>query len=258
VSIIGPNSVGGYGSLQRQYQRNNQQISQSLERLSTGKRINRASDDPSGFVLAESLRGDLVELRAESKVADAQRLRSHQKESALSHIQKVLTHLRGSLGTAADGQNTPTQSRAIQQEIDASLDAIDQIAGRVDGVAGSEALSALREGGEFNVIDGDVAAATELLEEKLSSLSNARAAIGAYERAHLDTFQRIREDQIVITTEALSQTEDADFAEEASNLIRSQILTQASLAAIVFSANEQYNLIESLLEGIGKRFNAAS
>ena len=42
-------------------------VDQALERLSTGKRINRASDDPSGFVSAEGFRSELVRLQAELK-----------------------------------------------------------------------------------------------------------------------------------------------------------------------------------------------
>ncbi len=236
----------------QQHQRSGQQVSKSLERLSTGKRINRPSDDPSRFIVAQSLHGDLVELHAESRASDAERLDIRQQQSALTQVQRTLNDVRGNLVAAADGFNSPAQNRAIQQEIDASLDAIDQIAGRVQGVSDSDALSELRQGGNANVVDGDVAAATELVDSKLSNLSRSRTAIGAYERTQLDTFDRLREDQIVITTEALSQVEDADFVEEATNLVQGQILSEASLKALAFSTREQIEQMEALLEGLTK------
>lgn len=249
MSAISPNSYAQSGRLVQLYRDSTDLVSRSLERLSTGKRINRASDDPAGFVAAEGLRGDLVELHAESKVASASRFRVRQRESALSQIQNVLNDVRGNLVTAADGLNSEAQSRALQIEIDASLDAIDQIASNVEGVDGSASLNELREGRSANVIDGDVASATTLVDGKLSAISSARASIGAYERTQ-DAFDRIREDQIVITAQTLSQIEDADFVSEASNLVQGQILSKAALAAIAFSSREQIELIETLLESL--------
>lgn len=249
MSTINPNSFGNSGRLLQQVDRNGDKVSRALERLSTGKRINRASDDPAGFVAAEGLRGDLVELRAEHKTANASKFRVRQRESALGQVQNVLNDVRGNLVTAADGLNSDAQKFALQLEIDASLDAIDQIASTVEGVANSADLSALRQGGSANVVDGDVATATELVDQKLQSLSSARAAIGAYERTQ-DAFDRIREDQIVITAETLSQLEDADFATEAANLVQGQILSRAALMALEFSNREQAEIIESLLKGL--------
>lgn len=252
MSIISPNSSARTGQMITQYQRNTKKVSTALEHLSTGKRINRASDDPAGYIGAEQLRGDLVVMEAESRVSYAQRFKVHQRQSALGEIQNVLNSVRGSLVSAADGSNSKAQSQAIQTEINAALDAIDLIAEGVEGVAGSSALSALREGGGADVLNGDISAAAELVDAKLSSLSRARAAEGAYEKYQIDVFDQLREDQIVITTEALSQLEDTDFAEEASNLVSGQILTEATLAAMAFSRREQIQLMEILLKGINR------
>lgn len=249
LSTIGANTFSRSGKLLQLYQRSTDQVSQSLERLSTGKRINRASDDPSGFIAAEGLRGDLVELRAQSKVASAGKFRVRQQQSALGEIQSVLNNVRGNLVSAADGLNSEAQTRALQLEIDASLDAIDQIANYAEGVDGSASLSDLREGGKANVVDGDISAATELIDAKISAISTARAASGAYERTN-DALDRLREDQIVITAQTLSQIEDANFAEEVTNLVQGQILSEAAIAALAFSTRGQAELLDMLLEGL--------
>lgn len=250
MSAISTQSLGRTNAFVRQIERTNQQVSTSLERLSTGKRINRASDDPSGFVVAEGLRGDLVELRAESRSSQAERSNLHQTQSKLAAIQGIATDIRGKLVTAGDGLITASQRQAIQQEIDASLDAIDRVADGSSRVSDPGSLGALRTGRVANVVDGDIEFAATLVESKTSSLNRTRAALAAYERTQLDTFDRIREDQIVITTEALSQVEDADFAQESANFVQGQILSRAAAEALTFSTNELKEQLESLLDGI--------
>ena len=243
---IGNNFAASTQRLLQKHERNHDLIQQSIERLSTGKRINRPSDDPAQFILAEDLRGDLVELQAESRAASGNRLQSRQRESALSQIQNQLNRVRGNVVAAADGFNSPEQSRALQQEIDASLDAIDRISAGVEGVANSATLESLRENGSANVLDGDLAEAAELVDQQLESINQSRAAIGAYQRAE-EAFQRFREDQIIISTEALSQIEDTDYVDESTNLVKGKILTKAAIAALSFTTREQVNPFEQLL-----------
>ena len=88
------------------------------------------------------------------------------------------------------------------------------------------------------------------MDGKLDTLTRSRAANAAYERAHLDTFDRLREDQIVITTEALSQVEDADYVSETANLVEGQILSKAAIQALAFSNREQVEQIEELIDSL--------
>jgi flagellin len=246
---IGNNFAASTQRLLQQHEKSHDLVQQSVERLSTGKRINRASDDPAQFIVAEHLRGELVDLQAESRAVGGNRLQSRQQESALSQIQNVLNHVRGNLVAAADGFNSPEQSRALQLEIDASLDAIDRVSEGVEGVANSEALESLRQNGTASVLNGDVAAAADVVEQKLQSINQSRAAIGAYQRTE-DAFQRFREDQIIITTEALSQIEDTDYVEESTNLVKGKILSEAAIAALAFTTREQVQQLEELLGGL--------
>ena len=236
--------------LLNQVQQNNDRVAKSLERLSTGKRINRPKDDPTGFVAAEELRGELFVLRSGSRAESGKRLQIRQRESSLSHVQTVLTSVRGTLVSAADGTLTSQEKTAVQQEIDAALDAIDLIATNATGVADSTALAELREGGSSNVVDGDVAAAALLVDGKLNALSRQRAATGAYDRNHFEVFERLREDQIAITAEALSQIEDTDFASESAEFVQGRILSDASMIALAFSQREQAEQLEEILDGL--------
>lgn len=250
MTRITPNSPGVSNTLLNQHRRNTEQVADSIERLSTGKRINRPSDDPAGFVAAENLKGDIIDLQAESRAAKTNRFRVRQRESALSEIQRTLNRVRGKLVSAADSFNTPAQQSAIQSEIDASLDAVDLVASRVEGVRDSSDLKELRAGGTANVIDGNIAAAADLVEGKLEAISSSRAAAGAYLKND-DIFEQLRSDQIVISKEALSHIEDTDFAQETSRLVEGQILSEASIQALAYANRESIEQIEELLEDLG-------
>ncbi|HEX4415050.1 MAG TPA: hypothetical protein VH107_15545, partial [Lacipirellulaceae bacterium] len=79
-------SVGLSGSDQRyvqSFQRNSDRTQTSIERLSTGKRINHPDDDPPGFVAAEGLRGELIDINAKLKGLQSQKIQSETKQSGL-------------------------------------------------------------------------------------------------------------------------------------------------------------------------------
>ncbi len=144
MMISGTSLAASTKLFQNSYARNSERVNSALEQLSTGKRINRPSDDPSGFVAAEEIRGELIDLHSADKIDASRRIQISFQESALSNIQGVLIDVRGELVTAADGALNTRQRKDIQNGIDSSLDAIDLIAGRVEGVAGSEKLEPLR------------------------------------------------------------------------------------------------------------------
>lgn len=101
----------------------------SLERLATGVRINRASDDPSGLVISERLRAQVSSLRQSVRNAeDAGNLIST-GESALQEIANLLSQVRESAVFAAnDGVASADEIAAEQATVDSALVAIDQIA----------------------------------------------------------------------------------------------------------------------------------
>jgi flagellin-like hook-associated protein FlgL len=92
--------------------------------------------------------------------------------------------------------------------------------------------------------------AAQLVDDQSQSVSNQRVELAANERANLDTFQQLTEDQIAITASALSSVEDTDFAAEASNLIQSQVLSQSAMAAIAYNNRQNVNQLTQLLDAI--------
>ncbi len=226
--------------------RTNEGLGRATERLATGKRINRGSDDPAGLIGAEQLRGDLVDLRAQTRVNSALQLQTNVQQRGRQIASDVLIEVRGLIVEAGNLSSSGEQRQAIQQQIDSSLDALDAL-GPITGFAIPTELGALRTGGSNNVVAGGAAEAIEVLDEQLSTIHQASAAAGAYQKYTLDVNQRLAEDKAVETARALSLQEDADFAQETSNLVKYQILNEASIKTIALSQNLQREGITLLL-----------
>jgi flagellin len=222
------------------YQRNNDRTQTSLERLSTGKRINHPKDDPSGFVAAEGLRQDLADLKQKLKGIATDRAESHIQQSGLADIKNALTELRGRLDSTTDGLLTADQRATLEDEIDTTVDAINRIAKLTDNTGSAS----LNTNGASLASDPNAA---QLVDDKSQAVTNQQVALAVNERANLDTFQNLYQDQIVITSEALSQIEDTDFAAESANLVQSQVMSQSSMAALAYSSRQLADQIKSLL-----------
>ena len=101
----------------------------SLERLSTGFKINSGKDDPAGLIASEMLRSDVTGIRVAIKNTERANMMIATADSALNEVTNLLNDIRGLITEAA---NTGAMSRemieANQLQIDASLDAIDRIA----------------------------------------------------------------------------------------------------------------------------------
>ncbi len=252
MPITAAPSAGQSQFLRNQVAKNNAQTGKSLERLSTGKRINRPSDDPAGFIAAEQLRGELIDIRAELKGYDNQRFSLSEQGSRLATLQEELIEVRAAVVEASDGLLSDDQRVALQEEIDAAFDTLGSLQATVDETLVTE----LSSGGEANLVNGDTSQAAVLVEAEQASVSRQRAAVGAQQQ-QLDVYEQIAQDKEVIVTEALSQIEDADFAEETANLATAQLLTQAAQTALVYSQQTHADMIGDLLDRVVTDFTEA-
>ena len=124
---------------------NDRNLGKSLERLSTGLRINRGADDPSGLVISEQLRGQLRALnQSVTNSQNASNLISI-ADAALQEVSNLLVGLQNSIVFALNtGGSSPAQVAAEQDAVDQAVAAIDRIAattrfsdrGLLNGTAG--------------------------------------------------------------------------------------------------------------------------
>src|SRR5688500_2473936 len=109
--------------------RNNADLQQALDRLSTGLRINSGKDDPAGLIASENLRRDIT--ASEKAISNTERANQliSTADSALGQISGLLNDIRGLVTEAAnEGVLSAEQIAANQLQVDSSLEAIDRIA----------------------------------------------------------------------------------------------------------------------------------
>ena len=256
-------------------------LATSVQRLSTGLRVNSAKDDAAGLAIAERMntqvRGMNVAIRnandaislsqtAEgtlSKINDmGQRMRELAVQSANAtnsdsdrqnldaEYQALAEEIKRNLaGAAFNGTKLFATAAALTFQVGANAATTDQITITTENLVGDNKLTAVI-GTNGNKPDGIATAATASaalgkLDDMLSMVNSKRAEFGATQNrfeAVIQTLQVSAENQ----TAARSRIMDADFASETASLTRSQVLQQAG-TAMLSQANSLPNNVLSLL-----------
>jgi flagellin len=113
---------------QRVLARNNQSLSTSLQRLSTGLKINTGADDPAGLIASENLRAEKTGIT--TAIDNAQRATNivGTAEGGLNEVSSLLTQLQGLVGqTANSGGLSDEEVQANQLQVDSILSTINRI-----------------------------------------------------------------------------------------------------------------------------------
>ena len=247
------------------------QMSKSLEKLSSGFRINRAADDAAGLAISEGLRAQVGGLKQAARNAQDGVSVVQTAEGALTEVHSMLQRVRD---LSVQGANTGAQNQdardAIDLEIQALGSAIDDIAKRTN-FTGSDLLTTAAAGSPltFHVGAGAndtltvglvdieaVATAVKALsagtntdisdiDAEIVKVSNGRADLGASQNRLEHTINSLN-----VSVENLSASEsrirDTDMAQEMMSFTRSQILSQAG-TAMLGQANQASQGVLSLL-----------
>ena len=252
----------------------NMALRQSLERLSSGLRINRAADDAAGLAIAEGMRAQTNGFRvAQRNVQDGISL-VQIADGALSEIGNMMQRIRELLVQGANGTNSPANLTALGNEANELITAITDtiantefnsinpflaIAGGITVQSGADtgdttiltnlgvAFTAAA-GGDLNLVFGagqtvdfstSALAGTSLtqIDLGLDRLNAKRAEIGAVQNSLEFTLNvlAIKEEN---TLAAESAIRDADIAFETTEFTRNQILVTAGTSLLA-----QANLI---------------
>jgi flagellin len=250
---------------------NNNRLAQSVERISSGIRINKGSDDAAGLAISEALRSDIRALRQAVRNANDGVSLLNVTEGALNESSGILIRLRELASQAATGTVGSTERQTIQLEFSALRSEVDRIAATtefngiklVDGSLASSvtansqimvqigidstAQSRINLNGEVNLsamtstglnihnlsVTGAAEALTALEEVNtaIGMITQGRGKIGAVQNRLIRAISNIS-----IAVENLSAAEsairDADIAEEVALLTRNQILVQAATAMV--------------------------
>ena len=116
----------------RQLGVNQTNASKSMERLSSGMRINRAGDDAAGLAISEKMRGQIRGLKQAQRNAQDGISLIQTAEGALNETHAILQRMRELATQASTDTNTLTDRKEIQKEINQLLDEIDRIGNQTE------------------------------------------------------------------------------------------------------------------------------
>lgn len=112
----------------RQLSANNTQTSKSLEKLSSGLRINRAGDDAAGLAISEKMRGQIRGLDQAARNSQDAISMIQTAEGALNETHSILQRMRELAVQASSDTNTADDRSEIQKEISQLVEEVDRIA----------------------------------------------------------------------------------------------------------------------------------
>ena len=265
---------------QRHLRNTRRLLDKSLERLSSGYRINRAGDDAAGLAISEKLRGKIRGLSQAQRNANDGVSLIQVAEGGLNEIQNILVRLRELGVQAASDTIGPKERRYLDEEFQSLKEELDRIANStefngtvlLDGTGGTLDFQ-INTGGanllgvdriSFNAFKLDVNADKLGLEEvgvadKFSSqrslgivdqaideVASIRGELGALENRLTSTVKNLAI-SVENLSAARSRIKDLDIASESAALTKHNILMQAGISVLT-QANSVPKMALQLLQ----------
>lgn len=248
--------------LAQRWEKNSQDLAKIHEKLATGKRINRASDDAAGLAVAKEFEKQIRSYRNASENISAGMSALAIADGGSSAINDMLQRQRELAIQSANGTANPDQRQAMDREFQALSQEIDRTSksssfnglNLLDGSSKlSDGTGSLQAGGEagaqIEMPSTDLTLSTlNLGSETVNSLDGALRALSAIDSA----MNRVNEsratqgglsnrlehamsnlgNQMINTTKGLSNIEDLDMAKGITEKVRTDILKDTGAAAL--------------------------
>jgi flagellin len=242
-------------------------ISQSMERLSSGLRINKAADDAAGLGISEKMRGQIRGLaQAQRNIQDGVSM-VQTAEGNLDEVHSILQRVRELAVEYRNGSLSAAGKGAIQSEVDQLSQEITRIGSSavfngVSLLSGSSSVTfqvGANDSETIAVSFSNLATAvgsaySNMATASLAAIDAAVDAVSAM-RSGLGAVQNRLEHALSVTgvyqenlTSAESRIRDVDMAEEMVTLTKNQILQQAGTAMLA-QANQAPQSVLTLLRG---------
>jgi flagellin len=262
---------------QKHLNQTQQSLAMNFAKLSSGYRINSASDDAAGLGISKSMNAQVRSLAVAERNASDGISMAQTADGAAEQIHGILTRMRELAVQGTNGTLSTGDSTNLNTEFQANLAEIDRIA-NVTTFNGRNLLAGTAASVTFQVGINNVAAADRMninfggadvtglsmTGAAVDSVANARTAIGTLDTA-ISTLSTLREGWGSATNRlttavsnlqsmqsnlsaSLSRIRDVDIASETASMSRNQVLSQAG-AAVLGQANQAPQLALSLLRG---------
>lgn len=269
--MLGSWQTMGLNILHNMY-RHQSQIQLSMERLSSGLRINRAADDPAGLAISEKMRAQIRGLSMAARNIQDGISMFNVAEGSLQETHAMLQRMRELSVYAANGTLTPSDREALSLEFEELKKEVTRLSKDtefntmplLDGSRSSIRIQAGANAGQsiaFSIGDMSASAigiqnaslakqessneAIGLLDDAIQRVSSERSRIGAYvnrlEYAYHNTLTM--EENL---TAAESRIRDVDIAKEMMALTKANILMQASHYVFAMHTQQAYSVLQLL------------
>ncbi len=247
----------------------NKDISRSMERMSSGSRVNRSSDDAAGLAVSEKIRADIRGLKQVDRNAQDGISLTQVAEGSLSQISGMLIRLRELGVQAASDTINDENRRLLGREYSQILEEIDRIANATE-FNGTKLLNGSGKTMDFQIntrnqptvdrITFDPAQADmgivslginessvndkesaqvslDMIDQAMTSVSDVRAVLGSIQ-SRLNTTTENIHNNLESLSVANSRIKDTDIAEESSVMAKNNMMLQAG-TSILAQANQQ-------------------
>lgn len=257
----------------------NDRLSKSMQKLSSGLRINRAGDDAAGLAISEKFQADLRSLQQLKRNANDGISLIQVAEGAMSEVSGILIRMRELAVQGATDTVSPDQKKFLQKEIDelkaevtrigktATFNGITLLSGQYTGtdaltfqvgLTGEAAQQisvdlttmsseALNIQGIFLTASDTSRASLSIIDKAILDLNADRAVLGSAQNRLQVTVNNMST-QYTNLSAANSRIRDVDVAEETATMSRNQILMQSGVSVLA-QANQIPQMALSLLQG---------
>ncbi|MGY4686141.1 MULTISPECIES: flagellin N-terminal helical domain-containing protein [Petrotoga] len=258
----------------RQLDSANNAMGKSLEKLSSGFRINRAGDDAAGLSISEKMRGQIRGLDMAVKNAQDSISLIQTAEGALTETHAILQRMRELAVQAANDTNVGADRQALQDEVTQLTAEINRIASDtefntqklLDGTFTNStfhiganigqnitlSIGAMSAGAlEINSTNMSIAnqasanTAISTINAAIVKVSTERSKLGAYQNRLEHTINNLQVSSENLTA-AESRIRDVDMAKEMMNYTKQQILLQSSNAMLAQANTVPQNVLQLL------------
>lgn len=252
----------------------NQSVASSMQKLSSGKRINTAADDAAGLAISEKMIGQINGLNQGSSNAQNGISLIQTAEGALNETTAIIQRMRQLAVTSRNDTNTNSDRGQMQKEVVQLLAEVDRIAtttqfntknlmsgkfsatGLVFQIGANQGqIMSMKIGNmkatslkisKLSVGSASMASrAISHLDAALSIVSSQRATLGAVQNRLQHTINNLEVASENLTA-ANSRIRDVDMAKEMANFTKTQILVQAGTAMLA-QANQAPQAVLKLL-----------
>lgn len=238
------------------YAKNTLRFQQAAERMASGKRINRGSDDPSGLIASEHLRSLLSAIDAESRSLERTVHVTSTADGVLEGVSSMLVAAKG-IAIAREGALTEEERAAYDMEYNSIRNSIDRLLGGAsfngEALFSGDGLT-LEAAGQSLTVDPMSAESLDLgsviddeaISKALTTVNGARAEIGSFAKHTIGGRLESLRVEFENLAAANSRIADTDYAVETSELIRARLLSIMSLRAMMLDGTTKRSVLRLL------------